>query len=141
LVSFGTNKGKLGEREIWLMGPNGEQALKFYETKEDNAICCFGWSPDAKRYAYILTNASGDSMLSRDMTAGSPITLFVSSELKLDFQLNHPRGCITSQRITQDAGRGLFQVKDLPQSWRRNDVVREAKIRLVEEIEELEANS
>src|SRR5437660_92295 len=52
LVSFGTNKGKLGEREIWLMGPNGEQALKFYETKEDNAICCFGWSPDAKRYAY-----------------------------------------------------------------------------------------
>ena len=82
LVSFGTNKGKLGEREIWLMGPNGEQALKFYETKEDNAICCFGWSPDAKRYAYILTNASGDSMLSRDMTAGSPITLFVSSELK-----------------------------------------------------------
>ena len=29
-ISFGTNKGKLGDRELWLMGPNGEQARKLY---------------------------------------------------------------------------------------------------------------
>ena len=70
---------------------------------------------------------------------GPPRPFF--SELELRFQLNHPGSCITSQAVTQDAGRGLFQVKDLPQSWRRNEVVREAKIRMVEEIEELKANS
>src|SRR5262249_6773901 len=34
LISFGTKKGKFGEREIWMMGPNGEQAHKFDEAKE-----------------------------------------------------------------------------------------------------------
>src|SRR5439155_689758 len=56
LVSFGTNKGKLGEREIWLMGPNGEQARKFQETNEGTAIEAFGWSPDGKHYGYVFTD-------------------------------------------------------------------------------------
>ena len=82
LISFGTNKGKLGEREIWLMGPNGEQARKLYEVKEDSAMCCLGWSSDGKRYWYVLTNASSDTMLSRDANGGAPITLLPSSEMK-----------------------------------------------------------
>jgi len=82
LVSFGTNKGKLGEREIWLMGPNGEQARKFQETNEGTAIEAFGWSPDGKHYGYVFTDASGGAMLSRDVTGGPPVTLFQSSELK-----------------------------------------------------------
>jgi serine/threonine protein kinase len=82
LVSFGTNKGRLGEREIWLMGPNGEQARKFQETSEDTSISNMGWSPDGKRYSYIFADASGESMLSRDVTGGPPVTLFQSSELK-----------------------------------------------------------
>jgi eukaryotic-like serine/threonine-protein kinase len=82
LVSFGTNKGKFGEREIWLMGSNGEQARKLYEVNEDSAICCFGWSRDAKRYWYVLTSASGDTMLSRDANGDPPITLLPSSEMK-----------------------------------------------------------
>ena len=80
-ISFGTNKGKLGEREIWMMGPSGEQARKFAEAKEDSAICCFGWLPDGKRYAYISTDASGDTLLSRNVKGGSATTLFHSSEL------------------------------------------------------------
>src|SRR4029077_20853484 len=32
LISFGTNKSKIGEREIWLMGSSGEEAKKLYET-------------------------------------------------------------------------------------------------------------
>ncbi len=81
LVSFGTNKGRLGEREIWLMGPNGEQARKLQETNEGTAIEAFGWSPDGKHYGYVFIDASGGAMLSRDVTGGPPVTLFQSSEL------------------------------------------------------------
>ena len=81
-VSFGTNKGKLGEREMWLMGPNGEDARKFDETDADHAICCLGWSPDGKRYAYISSDLSGDMMFSREIKGGSPVALFGPSELK-----------------------------------------------------------
>jgi serine/threonine protein kinase len=83
LVSFATNRGKLGEREAWLMGPNGEQARKLYEVNnEDSAMCCLSWSPDGKRYWYVSTNASGDTLLSRDPKGGPPATLLQPSELK-----------------------------------------------------------
>jgi eukaryotic-like serine/threonine-protein kinase len=81
LVSFGTNKGKLGEREIWLMGPHGEQARKFQETSEDTSISAFGWLPDGKHYGYIFTDASGDKMLSRSLGGGPPVIL-LQDELK-----------------------------------------------------------
>jgi serine/threonine protein kinase len=81
LLSFGTNKGKLGEREIWLMGPNGEQARKIKETDENHAICCLIWSTDGKQYLYISTNSSGDTVLSRNVKGGPPVTLFQPSEL------------------------------------------------------------
>jgi hypothetical protein len=82
LVSFGTNKGKLGEREIWLMGPHGEQARKLYEVSQDSAICCLVWSPDGRRYLYISDDGSGAAVLSRGVENGSPVTLFPNSELQ-----------------------------------------------------------
>src|SRR5260370_15506345 len=42
-IGFGTNKGKLGEREIWLMGPSGGQARKDFDTDEERAICVLTW--------------------------------------------------------------------------------------------------
>jgi eukaryotic-like serine/threonine-protein kinase len=81
LVSFGTNNGKLGEHEIWLMGPNGEQARKIQESDENHAICCLIWSRDGKQYLYISTNSSGDTVLSRNVKGGPAVTLFQPSEL------------------------------------------------------------
>jgi serine/threonine protein kinase len=82
LVSFGTNKGKLGEREIWLMGPNGEQARKFQETNESSAIGAFGWSPDGKHYLYVSGDKSGGTYWSQSVEGGPPITLFGDAELQ-----------------------------------------------------------
>jgi eukaryotic-like serine/threonine-protein kinase len=80
LVSFGTGKGKLGVRELWLMGPNGENARKFQETNEGSGIGGFAWSPDGERYTYVLTNSSGDTLLSGDIKGGPTVTLLQSSE-------------------------------------------------------------
>src|ERR1019366_9437081 len=51
-ISFGTNEGKLGPRQLWLVGPNGEQARKLYDVGEKNAICCLYFFPNAQRVSY-----------------------------------------------------------------------------------------
>jgi eukaryotic-like serine/threonine-protein kinase len=82
LISFGTNKGKLGEREIWLMGSGGEQARKLFDTDEESSIGGLNWSPDGKRVLYVKTDQSGDTLLNRSLTNGPPTTLFGPGEMK-----------------------------------------------------------
>jgi serine/threonine protein kinase len=80
LIAFGTNKGRLGEREIWLMRPNGEQARKLFDTDENSTIVGFLWSPDAQRALYIKSDDFGDATLSYDLRGGPPVTVFAPSE-------------------------------------------------------------
>jgi eukaryotic-like serine/threonine-protein kinase len=82
LISFGVNKGQLGDREIWLMEPNGEQARKLFETDEDSSIGGLSWSRDAKRVLYFKTDKFGNTLLSRDLEGGTASTLFGPSEMQ-----------------------------------------------------------
>jgi len=82
LIAFGTNKGKLGDREISLMNAEGEQARKLYDTDESSAICCLTWSGNGKRIIYVKTDASGDTFLSRDLNGGPAATIFRPEETK-----------------------------------------------------------
>jgi eukaryotic-like serine/threonine-protein kinase len=82
LISFGSKYGRLGEREIWLMEPNGEQVRKLYETSEKGALCCLYFFPDGQRVSYVSTDEAGDSMLARDLRGGPVVTLFPPSETK-----------------------------------------------------------
>jgi len=81
-ISFGTNKGALGERETWLVSPSGEQARRLYEVGEKNAICCLYFFPDGQRVSYISTDASGDTLVARDLKGGPAATLLQASEMK-----------------------------------------------------------
>jgi serine/threonine protein kinase len=81
LVSFGRGKGKLGPSEVWLMGPDGGNARKVQEIDEGSAIAGFGWSADGKRYTYVVTDSSGDTVFSRDTRGGPPVTLFRPAEM------------------------------------------------------------
>ena len=94
LVSFGTNKGKMGEREIWLMGPSGEQAKKMYDAPEDNSIFSLFWTPDGRRVLYAKVDESGLSLLSRELNGGPVIMLLPPSETKkiVDFSAWLPDG-------------------------------------------------
>jgi len=71
-ISFAANEGGLGPREMWLMGPNGEQARKVFETGEDSTIGAFFWSRELTRVYYVRTDKSGDTLLSRDLNGGAP---------------------------------------------------------------------
>jgi eukaryotic-like serine/threonine-protein kinase len=85
-VAIGTKPGKLGDREIWLMRPDGEQAQKLYDVGEDSAIGGFTWTPDGRRMLYFKTegtvDGSGDTLVSRDLKGGPITTLLTPSKLK-----------------------------------------------------------
>jgi eukaryotic-like serine/threonine-protein kinase len=52
-IVFTTNTGSLGDREIWLMGSNGEQPRQLFATENGSAIEGVKWSPDGERLAYL----------------------------------------------------------------------------------------
>ena len=81
LISYGTNLGKFGHHELWLMGPNGENVKKLYDADENSAICCVVWSPGGQRILYVRTDQSGETLLTRDLQNGSVTQVLSSSEL------------------------------------------------------------
>ena len=82
LVGFGTNAGRVGNREIWLMGPNGEQARKLFQTDEESSIAGLSWSSDGKRVLYKRSDPSGATLLSRDLEGGPPVAVLGPREMK-----------------------------------------------------------
>jgi serine/threonine protein kinase len=81
-IAFGTNHGTLGEREIWLMEPDGQQARKLFDTDANSTIGVALWSPDGQRIVYVRTDRSGDTFLSRDLKGGPTVIVFGRSETK-----------------------------------------------------------
>jgi serine/threonine protein kinase len=83
-IAFGASQGLLGDREIWLMGRNGDQARKLFETDENSSIVGLNWSPDAKRTIYLKVGKANGEILSRDLNGGPPTTVLALSKQELD---------------------------------------------------------
>jgi Tol biopolymer transport system component len=81
-IAFSTNKGKLGDREMWLMSPTGQQAHKIFDTDENSMIGVALWSPDGQRIIYLHSDGAGDTFLSRDLKGGLAVTVLTPSETK-----------------------------------------------------------
>jgi Tol biopolymer transport system component len=117
LISFGTNSGRLGEREIWLMGPDGEQARKLFDTDENSSIGGLPWSPDGQRGLFVRTDASGDTILSRDLHGGMPVTVFTPAETK---QIRGDFSWLPDGRLIYqvgDPGSGYSSLQDTCNFW------------------------
>ena len=80
LVAFNTNKGRRGDREIWVMGRAGENARKLYGTDEDGSLNCGMWSPDGRRMLYVESDKLGARFVTRDLEGGVPIVILESAE-------------------------------------------------------------
>jgi len=81
LIAFGTGQGFARSREIWLMGPQGEEPRRLVSGSEDDGFYWTAWSPDGQRIAYGRFRRKPDrtecSIESRDLK-GSPPTLLMS---------------------------------------------------------------
>ena len=127
-ISFATNKGKRGEREVWFMGPNGEQARKYLDMKEGTGTDCWGWSPDGKYVGWVLNEESGTRILSQRIAGGPVVTLFGPDDLKgtndivwlrdrrVIYDLTEPDTGVSNYwigRIDPDTGKRLEQPRRL----------------------------
>jgi len=80
LISFETNRGRYGDREIWLMGPQGENPRLLYESDENGSLNCSMWSPDGKRILYVQSDRNGANFVSRALDGGSPVLALEGAE-------------------------------------------------------------
>ena len=112
-VVFTTNTGSLGDREVWLMGPNGEQPEKLLAANDGSAFAAVKWSPDGERLAYlrlrlIQTRQHEDrfeiSIETCDLKGPSPSTVFSSSTVR-DFYWVSPGRIIYSRADTEPNGK------------------------------------
>jgi serine/threonine protein kinase len=71
LISFETNTGRINDREIWVMRPDGKQARKVFDVDENSTIYGLGWSQDGQRV--VFERQDGPSIAN---------TYFVSGDLK-----------------------------------------------------------
>jgi serine/threonine protein kinase len=112
-VAFTTNTGGLGDREVWLMGPNGEQPEKLFTTNDGSAFAAVKWAPDGKRLAYlklrlIQTRQVQDkfevAIETCDLNGRAPITVF-SAPTVHDFYWLTPSRIIYSRSDTEPNGK------------------------------------
>ena len=59
-IAFTTSPGDLGDREVWLMGANGEQPHKLFAMSEGNGVGGIRWSPDGQRLGYLRYHQASD---------------------------------------------------------------------------------
>jgi eukaryotic-like serine/threonine-protein kinase len=86
LISFETNAGKIGDREIWVMRSDGELARKVFDVDENGSIGGLAWSPDGQRVIYIKAEESFNNFVfvSGDLKGGPLTTIVPPFDTKLN---------------------------------------------------------
>jgi serine/threonine protein kinase len=74
------------DRELWVMGPNGEQARKVFDTEANSWIGNPHWSPDGQLLAYFKSpeapDKPEDAVQVRDLKGGAAVTVVSSTRLR-----------------------------------------------------------
>jgi Tol biopolymer transport system component/DNA-binding winged helix-turn-helix (wHTH) protein len=88
LIAFTTHPTRIGEREIWLMGSDGEDARKLLTATENSGVGRVVWSPEGQRIAYQRFHWETDkfeiSVESCDLKGSQCVVILSDSEL-VDF--------------------------------------------------------
>jgi serine/threonine protein kinase len=83
LISFGANPGPHGDREIWVMPPDGSLARKVFDTDENLGIGGLQWSPDGQKVIYAADlKDGGQTFMGGDLKGGPPTAIRSPFDLK-----------------------------------------------------------
>jgi len=82
MIGFGAESGRLGDRELWVMGPKGEQARRILQVEEGRAVCCLSFFQDGKRVSYLTGDDSGDAFVTQDLQGGPVATVMDESAMR-----------------------------------------------------------
>ncbi len=112
-VAFTANTGRVGDREIWLIGSDGTNPRKFLEVGQDSSLQGPSWSPEGQRISYYTQRQAPDKLElaveSRDLNGGDPIEVYSEAATMpertklLDF-VWLPRGRILFSLADSDSG-------------------------------------
>jgi serine/threonine protein kinase len=91
MISFGQNPSPklsepvrglatLGEREIWVMSPSGENVRKLYEAEEKTGLWDLNFLPGSQRASYFISDDATDTVVTRDLAGGPIAKLFGPGE-------------------------------------------------------------
>ena len=111
LISFGQRPNEFGEGEIWVMSPNGENAHKLYEAEGNKGLWGLNFLPESRRTSYIVTDASGDAIVTRDLAGGPVSRLFGPEENK---NMGNPAWLPGGRMIAADACDSIKMRPDSP---------------------------
>jgi dipeptidyl aminopeptidase/acylaminoacyl peptidase len=78
LIALTAKLANWGGKEIWLMGPDGGQPRKLFDTDADSLVRYVRWSPDGQRLAYVHggdTAGKNWTLESRDLHGGPPVVI------------------------------------------------------------------
>ncbi len=79
-VAFSRNTGRVGDRELWLIGSDGTNPRKFLEVGDDTAVQEPLWSPDGQRIVYYTQRQLSDKLEvkveTRDLKGGAPAVVY-----------------------------------------------------------------
>jgi eukaryotic-like serine/threonine-protein kinase len=118
VVCFEENRGRLGNREIWLMRPDGEEARKVFDIDENGSIGGLQWLPDGQRVVYGKWEGSLDNFVfvAGDLEGG-PLTT-IRPPAKIDNFLWLPDGGLVYRTDDSDTdfSANLWQTRLDPQS-------------------------
>jgi serine/threonine protein kinase/Tol biopolymer transport system component len=105
LIAFGSGLGFHRCREIWLMGPQGEEPRRLVSGSEDDGFFWAAWSPDGRRVAYQRFHRTPDklecSIETRDLKGGQPTPV-----------LSDPRLCSIIHFLWYPGGRLVYAMSE-----------------------------
>jgi len=78
-VGFSTSAGRGGDRELWVIAPDGSGARKIAERGDDASLSSIVWAPKGERIAYVATDRSGSKIMTRRWQEETKDTVLVSA--------------------------------------------------------------
>jgi serine/threonine protein kinase/Tol biopolymer transport system component len=115
LIAFGSGLGFHRCREIWLMGPQGEEPRRLVAGSEDDGFFWAAWSPDGRQVAYQRFHRTPDklecSIESRDLKGGQPTPV-----------LSDPRLCSPIHFLWYPGGRLVYAMSEPEPNQRYNNL-------------------